>query len=94
MNAKKAARDMERLIRERERHLALPNEDYEMGINHLKYMCRHIYNGFVTGQKAVLWLGYIQGVMRACGGASMDELKKIIEDASEKDLTYPTDPPA
>ena len=80
MNPKPAAQKMERLIMERWPEMdTLPLRNYEVGINHLQYMCQRIYNGTVSGDKAILWLGYIQGVVRAAGGATVDELSKIID---------------
>ncbi len=63
----------------------LPLRDYEVGINHLQYMCQRIYNGTVSGDKAVLWLGYIQGVVRAAGGATVDELRESLMDKKKND---------
>ena len=88
MDIKKAAHDMEALILERHKSMSIPQQDLEYGVNHIRYMCRRIYNGFVSGDLAILWLGYVQGVVRAGGGADLDELKGIMERASKSALSY------
>lgn len=82
---KRIAEDLERLILKRRNELALPNQDLEIGINHLAYMCRCIYNEQVTGAKAWLWLGYVQGVLRTSGGPTVDELLRMMSSTSQLD---------
>ena len=77
-DVKRIARDLERLILKRRDELSLPNVDLEIGINHLAYMCRCIYNGQVSGTKAWLWLGYVQGVLRTSGGPTVNELTSMM----------------
>ncbi len=79
LDIKKLARELERAILSRRNTLALPNADLEIGINHLAYMCRCVYNEQVSGQLAFLWLGYVQGVLRTAGGANVRELKSMLE---------------
>ncbi len=69
---------METMLMEREHDLALPSRDWEIGVNHLKWMCRQIYNNQVSGQTGAMWLGYVQGVVRASGGINLDEIKEMI----------------
>ena len=68
------AETLERLIIQRRKTLALPAEHPEMGINHLKWMCRQVYNGQVSGQRAARWIGYVEGVLLGAGGTTLDEL--------------------
>ena len=69
---------METLLMDRESELALPSRDREIGVNHLKWMCRQIYNNQVSGQTGAMWLGYVQGVVRGSGGVNLDEIKEMI----------------
>ncbi len=81
MNPKPAAQKMERLIMERWPEMdTLPLRDYEVGINHLQYMCQRIYNGSVSGDKGYCGFGHIQGVVRTAGGATVDELAGVLLD--------------
>ncbi|GJL83597.1 MAG: hypothetical protein DHS20C01_32310 [marine bacterium B5-7] len=85
LDIKKHARDLERLIQERRRTLALPEMDHEIGIRHLAYMCRCVYNEQVSGRLALIWIGYVQGVLRAGGGPNVEELMQMMRNARESD---------
>ena len=84
LDIKKLARTLERAIMSRRNNLALPNTDLEIGINHLAYMCRCVYNEQVSGNLAHLWLGYVQGVLRCAGGANVSELKEMLKRARDE----------
>ena len=58
-NPTRTAQQLERLIIQRAKQIALPQVDPERGLNHLRWMCRQIYNEQVTGYKAREWLGYV-----------------------------------
>ena len=83
INIKKLAKDLEREIRKREKSLSLPEIDQEIGTRHLMYMCRCIYNEWVTDELAAIWAGYVQGVLRAGGGPNVKELAAMIREARE-----------
>ncbi len=85
LDIKKLAQELERAVLSRRNRLALPNEDREIGINHLAYMCRCVYNEQVSGQLAYLWIGYVQGVLRLAGGANVAELKDMLRRARQLD---------
>lgn len=93
LDIKKLARELERAILSRRNSLALPNTDLEIGINHLAYMCRCVYNEQVSGHLAYLWLGYVQGVLRCAGGANVRELKDMLERARANDAGGDGPPP-
>lgn len=86
MNPKPAAKKMERLIMKRWPKMdTLPLRYYEVEINHLQYMWQRIYNGTVSGDKAVCGLGlgslglvYVQGVVRVSGGTTVGELVGVL----------------
>ena len=82
-DVKQVAKDLERVIQKGRNSLSLPNSDLEIGINHLAYMCRCIYNEQVTGTKAWLWLGYVQGALRTSGGPTVQELIEMMRDVKE-----------
>lgn len=44
---------------------------------HLMHMISLIINGTVDGEKAHRWLGYLQGVVIAYEGTTLEELKQI-----------------
>lgn len=83
IDMKKLARDLEREIRKREKQLALPEQDLEIGTRHLMWMCRQVYSGWVPESLAPIWTGYIQGVLRAGGGPNVKELAAMIREARE-----------
>ena len=85
INLKKLAHDLEREIREREKALALPQLNDEIGTRHLMWMCRQIYNGWIPDSLAPIWIGYVQGVFRAGGGPNVKELAEMIRQALEED---------
>ena len=43
---------------------------------HLHEMLDAIEQGTVTGEKAHRWLGWAQGVICCCGGATLDQMKE------------------
>lgn len=59
----------------------LPPHDPAIGRDHLADMVRQMESWDITDrkvrEKAMRWLGYIQGCVVAGGGATLDELKKI-----------------
>ena len=81
IDLQKLAEDLEREIHARRYRLALPEIDPEIGIRHLKYMCRRVYNGQVSGNLAWVWIGYVQGVLRAGGGPNVAELVEMMREA-------------
>ncbi len=83
INIKKLAQDLERLINKQRHTLSLPNNDQEIGTRHLAYMCRCVYNEWVSGDLAIIWVGYVQGVVRAGGGPNVKELAEMIREARE-----------
>jgi hypothetical protein len=83
INIKKLARDLEREVRKREKQLVLPEIDQEIGTRHLMYMCRCVYNEWVPETLAPIWVGYVQGVLRAGGGPNVKELATMIREARE-----------
>ncbi len=83
INIKKLAQDLEREIRKREKSLALPEVDPEIGTRHLMYLCRCVYNEWVPDQLAAIWVGYVQGVVRAGGGPNVRELSEMIREAAD-----------
>ncbi len=78
LNLKRTAEALERLIIKREGQLSLPTDDRQIGINHIKWMCRQIYNEQVSGATAHMWLGYVQGAVAASGGAELEELQDLM----------------
>ncbi len=85
IDIKKLAQDLEREIRKREKSLALPEVDLEIGTRHLMYLCRCVYNEWVPDQLAAIWVGYVQGVLRAGGGPNVRELAAMIRAARNAD---------
>lgn len=59
----------------------LPPHDPAFGRDHLCWMIGEIQNWDLSGQpkreKAMRWLGYIQGCLVAGGGATLDEMKEL-----------------
>lgn len=47
----------------------------EAMMSHLKWMCREIMEGRVSGSKARAWVGYIQGELRAAGIFSIEQMR-------------------
>ena len=72
------------VLREREKALALPQLNDEIGTRHLMWMCRQIYNGWIPDSLAPIWIGYVQGVFRAGGGPNVKELAEMIRQALEE----------
>ncbi|KAA3634589.1 MAG: hypothetical protein DWQ08_00320 [Proteobacteria bacterium] len=83
IDIKKLARELEREIRKREKHLALPEQDLEIGTRHLMWMCRQVYSGWVPEALAPIWTGFVQGVLRAGGGPNVKEMAEMIRKARE-----------
>ena len=83
IDIKKLARELEREIRKREKQLALPEQNLEIGTRHLMWMCRQVYSSWVPEALAPIWVGYIQGVLRAGGGPNVKELAEMIRNARE-----------
>ena len=81
INIKKLAQDLEREIMRREKELALPQQNLEIGTRHLMWMCRRVYNGLVPESLAPIWIGYVQGVLRAGGGPNVEEMAAMIRQA-------------
>ncbi len=79
LDIKKTAESLERLIIERQNQLALPSKDPECGVDHLCWMCRQIYNEFVSGHTAYMWLGFVQGVVTGAGGSNLEEIQDLME---------------
>jgi soluble lytic murein transglycosylase-like protein len=75
------ARDLEREIRSREKTLALPEQNLEIGTRHLMWMCRQVYSGWVPESLAPIWVGYVQGVLRVGGGPNVKEMAAMIRSA-------------
>lgn len=92
IDIKKLARELEREIRKREKQLALPEQDLEIGTRHLMWMCRQVYSGWVPESLAPLWLGYAQGVLRAGGGPNVKELAAMIREAQAGSAARPSSP--
>ncbi len=44
--------------------------------SHLKWMCKEIMDGRITGSKARAWIGYIQGELRGAGIFSIGQLRE------------------
>lgn len=80
----KLARDLEREIRGREKTLSLPERNDEIGTRHLMWMCRQVYSGWVPDDLAPIWVGYVQGVLRAGGGPNVKELAAMIREARRR----------
>ncbi|KAA3630799.1 MAG: hypothetical protein DWQ08_05705 [Proteobacteria bacterium] len=78
------ARELEREIRSREKFLSLPERDFEIGTRHLMWMCRQVYNGWVPADLAPIWVGYVQGVLRAGAGPNVKELATMIREARQR----------
>ena len=55
----------------------VPQDNDEYGKSHLHYMVDQIVHGKVTGEKAHRWLGFLQGVIVANGGATLEQVKQI-----------------
>jgi len=53
----------------------IPENDPDYGKDHLLEMVEKIETGIVTGEKAHRWLGYLQGVLVATGGTSLEKMK-------------------
>lgn len=63
--------------RESIRKSSAPDENHEFGKDHLNEMVDKIESGEVAGEKAHRWLGYLQGVLVATGGTSLEEMKMV-----------------
>lgn len=55
--------------------VGLPAEHPEYGRDHLHYMISEIESGRVVGEKSHRWLGFLQGVLVACGAATLEQMK-------------------
>jgi len=54
----------------------LPSDDPAETKDHLHFMIDQIASGQVSGEKSHRWLGYLQGIIVAGGGATLEEMKK------------------
>jgi hypothetical protein len=54
-----------------------PDTNGEFGKDHLYAMIDKIESGEVAGEKAHRWLGYLQGVLVATGGTTLEEMKLV-----------------
>jgi hypothetical protein len=79
------AKRLELLIIQREKQIALPAKDPEIGLDHLKWMCREVYNERVQGEMAREWLGYVKGAIRAAGGATFGEIVGVSQPGCHQD---------
>ena len=58
--------------------LILPKESKEADdLPHLLWMCQRILEGFIVGDKAWTWIGYIQGVLVRMKVATLDDMKEM-----------------
>lgn len=54
-----------------------PEHNKEFGKDHLHDMIQALESGAVSGEKAHRWLGYLQGVLVATGGCTLDDMKTL-----------------
>lgn len=53
-------------------------------LSHLRYMVACIHDPAMTENKAMRWLGYLQGMLVGCYGQSLESMKKYNMDAVEQ----------
>lgn len=63
----------------------------EFGKDHLRDMINAIESGSISGEKAHRWLGYLQGVLVATGGCTLDEMKTLNLGLTADGTPTPTD---
>lgn len=54
-----------------------PEHNDDFGKDHMRDMIHAIESGIVSGEKAHRWLGYLQGVLVATGGCTLQEMKDL-----------------
>ncbi len=79
LDLNQTAKDLELLIIKRAEALSLPAKNPEYGIDHLKWLCRQVYNEQVSGYKAYMYLAYAHGAIISNGGSDLEEVKELMK---------------
>jgi len=59
----------------------LPLPGKQQDAYHLQWMCATIMNGTISEEKSFLWIGYIQGILTAFDGVTLQSMRELVHDS-------------